>query len=218
MFSKSVVAMGLVALLATPAMAQQRGRGGFGMGRGGLTMLLSNASVQEELKLDDSQKEKAREFAEQAREKMTAAREELQNLSQDERMKKFRELSAESNAAARKFAGEALKPEQVKRLEQIELQVGGANAFAEESLQKKLGLNDEQKSAVASIIEASNQESREIFSNFQNDREGSMEKLRELRKSTLEKVQGKLTPEQKTKYTELLGSPFEIKFEGGPGR
>ena len=106
MFSKSLVALGLAAVLTTPAMAQQRGRGGFG--RAGLSMLLSNASVQEELKLDDSQKDKAREFAEKAREKMTAARDELQGLDQEERMKKFREMAAESNAAARKFAATSL--------------------------------------------------------------------------------------------------------------
>jgi len=212
MFSKSLVALGLAALMTTPAMAQQRGgRGGFGFGRAGLSMLLSNTSVQEELKLDDSQKEKSREFAEKAREKMTAARDELQSLSQDERMKKFREMAAESNAAARKFAGETLKPEQVKRLEQIELQVGGANAFAEEGLQKKLTLTDDQKSAVASINESSMQSMREIGQDV--DVQERMEKMREIRSKALDEVKGKLTDEQKTKYTELLGSPFEIKFE-----
>jgi hypothetical protein len=216
MFSKSLVALGLAAVLTTPAMAQQRGRGGFGFGRAGLSMLLSNASVQEELKLDDSQKDKAREFAEKAREKMTAAREELQGLDQEERMKKFREMAAESNTAARKFAAETLKSEQVKRLEQIELQVGGANAFAEEGLQKKLSLTDDQKSAVASINESSMQELREIGRDV--DFQERMEKTREIRSKALDSIKGKLTDEQKTKYTELLGSPFEIKYEAPGGR
>jgi hypothetical protein len=216
MFSKSLVALGLAAVLTTPAMAQQRGRGGFGMG-GGLSMLLSNSGVQDELKLDDSQKEKARAFAEQAREKRTAARDELQGLDQEERMKKFREMAAESNAAARKFAGETLKPEQIKRLEQIELQVGGANAFAEEGLQKKLNLTADQKSAIASINESSMQEMREIGRDV--DFQERMEKMREIRSKALDEIKGKLTDEQKTKYTELLGSPFEYKPEfGGRGR
>ena len=65
---------------------QQRRGGGFGFGgRGGLPMLLSNASVQEELKMDDAQKEKANELGEKTREKMMAAREELQGLDQEER-------------------------------------------------------------------------------------------------------------------------------------
>lgn len=212
MLSKSVMALGLAALMVTPVMAQQR-RGGGGFGRGGLSMLLSNTSVQEELKLDDSQKAKAREIGEKAREKMTAAREELQNLSQEERGKKIRELSTEANESAHKAAGEFLKPEQLKRLHQINLQVSGANAFEEEHLQKKLDITSEQKTEIASIVQASNAEMREIFQGAQNDREAAMEKLREHRKETLSKIQAKLTPEQKTKYTELLGSPFEIKFE-----
>jgi len=214
MLSKSVMALGLAALMATPVMAQQR-RGGGGFGRPGLSMLLSNTSVQEELKLDDSQKERAKEIGEKAREKMTAAREELQNLSQEERGKKFRELSTEAIASAHAAAKEFLKPEQLKRLHQINLQVSGVNAFEEEHLQKKLNITDEQKTAIAEIVKTSNEEARGLFSQnaSQDDRQAAMEKMRELRKEALTKVEGKLTAEQKTQYTELLGSPFEVKFE-----
>src|SRR5271157_4008098 len=74
--SKTIVALGLAALMAGPALAQQGrgggGRGGFG-GGGGIGMLLSNASVQQELKLDATQIEKAKEVADKAREKFTAS-------------------------------------------------------------------------------------------------------------------------------------------------
>ncbi len=218
MLSKSVVALGLAALMTVPAMAQQQRRGGgpgFGGGRGiSLGMLLSNTSVQEELKLDDAQKAKAREIGEKAREKFTAARESLQNLDEAERGKKLQELTHEANAEARKAAAEFLKPEQGKRLREIALQTGGASAFEQEHLQKKLNITSEQKTEIASIVQASNQEMREIF---QGDREGAMAKLREHRKATLSKIEAKLTPEQKAEYTKLLGAPFELKFEGGRG-
>ena len=69
---RGVVGLGLVALLAGPALAQ--GRGGFGMmGGGGVGMLIGNESVQKELKLDDTQVTKAKELAEKNREKMMAA-------------------------------------------------------------------------------------------------------------------------------------------------
>ena len=53
--------------------------------------------------------------------------------------------------------------------------------------------------------------------NMQSDPEGTRAKLHEHRKETLSKVESKLTDEQKTAYKEMLGAPFEIKFEGRPG-
>ena len=59
---RDMLGLGLVALLASPALAQGQGRG-FGMGGGGgLAVLIGNDSVQKELKLDDKQIEKAKEF------------------------------------------------------------------------------------------------------------------------------------------------------------
>ena len=56
---RTLVGLGLVAMLAGPAAAQQ-GRG-FGRGGGGnLATLAANTGVQKELKLDDQQVEKAK--------------------------------------------------------------------------------------------------------------------------------------------------------------
>ena len=96
--SKTIVALGLVALMAGPALAQQ-GRGGGGGrgygGGGGIGMLLSNASVQQELKLDATQIEKAKELSTRAREKVDS-RESSQGLEGHERFKKMREMSKEA--------------------------------------------------------------------------------------------------------------------------
>ena len=54
---------------------------------------------------------------------------------------------------------------------------------------------------------------RPIFQEFQDDREAAMKKMGELRKRTLAKIEGKLNDEQKKTWKELLGAPFEIKFE-----
>src|SRR5208283_5086355 len=87
--SKTIVALGLVALTAGPALAQQgRGGGGgrgFGGGGGNIGMLLSNPGVQQELKLEPAQIEKAKEVADKAREKLTASRESLHSLQGEER-------------------------------------------------------------------------------------------------------------------------------------
>jgi Spy/CpxP family protein refolding chaperone len=212
---KTMVALGVVALLAAPAMAQQ-GRGGGRFG-GGPAFLLGNASVQQELKLDAGQIDKAKAVAEKAREKFTAARESLQSLEGEERAKKQRELAAEVNADAHKAVKEFLKPEQVTRLYQITHQVQGAQAFTDEHVQKHLKLTDAQKSDIEGIVQASGQEMRKIFQENQGDREAITAKTTELRKETLAKVEAKLTDEQKASYKEMLGAPFEVKFEPRPG-
>ena len=121
--SKTIVALGLVALMAGPALAQQGRGGGRGMGGGGIGMLLSNASVQQELKLDATQIEKAKELSTKLREKVTAA---TQGLEGQERFTKMREMSKELNTEANTAAKEFLKPEQLHRLHQINHQVQGA--------------------------------------------------------------------------------------------
>jgi hypothetical protein len=212
---KTIVALGVVAFLAAPAMAQQ-GRGG-GRGFGSPAFLLGNASVQQELTLDAGQIEKAKEVAAKAREKMTAARESLQSLEGEEQAKKRRELTAEINSDTHKAVKEFMKPEQVKRLYQITHQVQGAQAFTDEHVQKHLKLTDTQKSDIEGIVTASGAEMRKIFQENQGDAEGIRTKMTELRKETLTKVEAKLTDEQKASYKEMLGAPFEVKFEPRPG-
>ena len=56
------------------------------MGMGGdLGMLIGNSGVQKELKLDDKQVEKAKEFADKTREQMREHFQELQGLEDAER-------------------------------------------------------------------------------------------------------------------------------------
>lgn len=221
MMFKSVAAFGLASLMALPVMAQgpRRGPGGPGGGFGGRTislgMLLSNKSVQDELKLDDAQKEKAAEVAKKAREAFESSRESLQNLDQAERGKKIQEITRAANREAYQAVGEFLKPEQRTRLREISLQANGANAFEQPYFQNMLKLTDDQKSAIATIIEDSNKGLRELFQS--GDRQNAAAKFREHRAATLEKIKEKLNDEQKAEYAKLLGSPFELKFEGGPG-
>jgi hypothetical protein len=197
-------------------MAQQ-GRGGgrgMGFGGGGIAMLLSNTSVQQELKLDATQVDKAKALATKIREKVTAA---TSGLEGQEKFAKMREMGKELNDEANKVAKEFLAPEQVKRLHQIQHQVQGAQAFTDEHVQSKLKLTDSQKSDIDAVVQASNTEMRELFQNMQSDPEGTRAKITQHRKDTLAKIEAKLTDEQKTTYKEMLGAPFEIKFEPRPG-
>lgn len=196
-----VIAVAIAALATTQSFAQRGpggGRGGFG-DRSGL-FLLGQDSVQSELKLTPDQTAQAKELLEKSRESMRGLRE----ASPQERRKKFEE-SASANEAAVKAL---LKPEQLTRLNQISLQVRGPMAFSDPQVAESLGLTSEQKDKIHGIHEKSREEMRSL------GREGGREKFEELRKSTSEKIQALLTPEQEAKWKALQGEPFkgEIQF------
>lgn len=205
---RTLLGLGLVALIASPAAAQGRGRF-FG---GNPAMLLNNASVQQELKLDDKQVEKGKELAEKAMEKMRESREALQGLEGEEQQKKRQEINREMTAWATKEMGEFLKPEQLNRLKQISYQQRGAMAFMDPVVAQKLNLSDSQKQDIREIQQSAREKmpSRE---DFQNDREAAMKKMQEVNKEILSQVEGKLNDEQRKTWKELLGAPFEIKYE-----
>jgi hypothetical protein len=201
------LSLSLVALLTSTAAAQGRGRMG-----GSLGFLLGNESVQKELKLDDKQVEKARECSEKAREEMQEKAQGLQDLEPEERRAKFMEIGRTVNASTLKAAGEFLKPEQITRLKQIANQQRGAQAFADPEVAKKLNLTDEQKKDIQTINTESMEEMRGIFQDTQ-DQDERRQKMTDLRKKTLEKAVAKLNDEQQKSWKELLGTPFEIKYE-----
>ena len=201
---RGVVGLGLVALLAGPALAQ--GRGGFGMmgGGGGISGLIGNESVQKELKMDDTQVTKAKELADKNREKMMASFAETKDLEKEERGKKIQEIMKEVNDSTVKAVAEFLKPEQVTRLQQCSYQVRGAQAFADPEVAKKLSITDAQKGEIKTITDEANEAAREIRQGIQDDREGSMKKLAEHNKETLSKVVAKLNDEQQKTWKEML--------------
>jgi Spy/CpxP family protein refolding chaperone len=207
---KAMFGLSLVALVASPAFAQ--GGRGFG-GGGGYGALIGNEGVQKELKLDDTQVTKAKEFAEKAREKQAEIRSKLEGLEGDELRTKRQELMKELNDEALKAFGDFLKPEQVKRLKQISYHQRGAGAFADPEIAKKLNLTDTQKSDIQAINQESMSQMREIFQSAGDDREAAQKKIAELRKETLEKAAAKLNDEQQKTWKELVGAPFEVRFQ-----
>lgn len=198
------LAAAIVAMAVSPALAQQRQRqpggrfgGGFG---GGVVYLLTQKSVQDELKLSEEQVKQVKEF----QEKQRADRPNFQGLEREEIQKKLAERrKAESEAIAK-----ILKPEQVKRARQIALQQQGARALNNEEVAKALNVTDEQKEKIRDIQRKSFEEMRGIGRG-----EEARTKIQELVKATNEKVLGVLTAEQKTKFKEMQGKPFTGKIE-----
>jgi Spy/CpxP family protein refolding chaperone len=211
MFGKLALAVGLTALLSTPAWAQ--GRGGFGGPGAGGAMLLVNKGVQEELKVTEDQASKLETLSQATRDKM---REAMQDVPQEERFQKMAEIGPKIQADVDKGLAEILKPEQVKRFHQIQIQAASYNAFSQPKVAEKLKLTDSQKAKIKEISDYARAARGEIFQSAQDDREGAMKKMQELNKTTFEKVTVLLTPEQKTEWKDLIGAPYEVKFTPRP--
>ncbi len=189
------------------AWAQGRGGGRFGGGFGAdLLGLLSQKSVQDELKLSDEQQKQATEA-----DTKRGGLEGLRDLSQAERQAKFQERTA----ASEKTAAEILQPEQLKRLKQISLQQQGAFAYERPEVSSALQLTNSQMDQLKAIQADAREKMRGAFQGGQPDRE----KIQAARKAVAEQAAGVLTDEQKTKWKELVGEPFtgEIVPPAGGG-
>ena len=207
-----LVAMVLVAG-ATQAWGQrgQGGRGGRGMGgfrgAGGNTlMLLSQKSVQTELKLSDEQVKKVDEQLEKQREAFAS----LRDLNREERQK-----------ASQAAVAEILKDDQLKRLKQISIQQRGGQALDDPEVAMALNLTAEQKDRIKAIQDAAQAEMRELFQAGAGggDRAELQKKGEATRAETSGKLLGVLTEGQQSKWKELQGEPFkgEIRPQFRPG-
>jgi hypothetical protein len=214
---KVFLALGLAALLASPALAQGQRKGGFGRGGGmfgGPGGLVSNKSVQKELKLTDDQAKKATEAVQAVREKHQEEFQGLRDLSPEERGEKMRELTKTMNDEQMKALADILNADQIKRLKQISLQARGNQAFADAEVQKDLKLTDDQKDKIKTINEDFGQEMRSLFQSG-GDFQENQKKMASMRKEAMDKVVAVLTDDQKKAWKDMTGEPFEVKFEAG---
>jgi Spy/CpxP family protein refolding chaperone len=200
------VVFGLAVLIASPALAQSKHSGrshgqrpqGF---YGASLFLLSQESVQKDLKLSDAQVTKIKD---------------LQN-KQHEAFKGFKDLSGQEKwtkmqaqaKANRKAIKEILTPEQKKRSKQISLQLAGARALRYKPVAEALKITTEQKDKIKAIWGEAFKEMGKLRGSKSQD---AHKKLAEIGKSTNEKVMNVLTSEQKAKYKEMTGEPFKGKI------
>jgi hypothetical protein len=213
------LALGLFALIVTPVFAQRQPMGGFGFGGPqGIAQLVTNKSVQEELKLTEDQIAKFKTASEEINSKYKAeldkAREAKDFKAQGEVRKTMNE---ESTKVLTKLAEDTLKPEQVKRLKQIELQVGGTRALVSNAdVQKALKLTESQIGEIKAINEDAQKDAMEVRKAAGKDREKQKEaqtKVAEINKDAAEKSLNKLTPDQKKQWIDMTGPKFDLKIE-----
>lgn len=206
-----------------------------GMGMGGrgvvnldqiMVGLVNREDVQKELALLPDQTD----ALQKVNEKMRGERPDFdfRNASEEERaafMTKMQAQMAERTKVAKEQLEELLLPDQFERLEQIAIQAAGVAALASPGLAEKLGLAKETTDKMAKDVEASAEKGREMMNAAMRDRdfEGVREKVEAMRKELNDKLIAHLSDEQKAKYEELKGKPFELaamlpgRGPGGPG-
>jgi hypothetical protein len=165
--------------------------------------VLSNKRLQDELKITAAQGEKLTPLAETFDAAQKAWRADRRN---------DRAAAATAHQAAqaesKKGVEAILTAEQARRLTQIERQVAGISAFLDETNAKELGLTDAQRGTVK---EAHLKRLRDGA----DARRGAIlgigdpKVLRQLDEAAAATVNAALTDEQKKKWEELLGEPFD---------
>lgn len=218
----SLFVMGLVMLsgLTSESLGQRPGGQGRGPGGrgfpggfgGGPLELLQRPDVQAELELLDDQKHEARKLAED----LNSRRRELfgqfrgGNQNEDDR-EALRERVREAFQKLNQDTEESLSfllPHQRTRLSQLEVQFrmrgGGAlGALSSRQVAENLKVSDEQR-------EKLRERGRELGQELRK-------KMAELQREFQDKLLAELEPEQRAKFQELVGDPFEFQDQG-PGR
>jgi hypothetical protein len=203
-----VLAAAAVALVASPVLAQRGPRGGM-MRMPGL-MLLTQKSVQEDLKLSEDQVKKLSEAAR----KQFEAFGKLQEVDEADRPKKMEEIRKEG----RKAVADILSKEQTKRLGEIRLQVERAAAFADPAVAKQLNFNDDQKKQLKAIQEEANKARTQILEDAGGDFQTAGPKIREAMQKANAKMMKVLNEDQQAKWKEMIGKPFKGQIRFGPPR
>jgi hypothetical protein len=213
----------LVVVVSATAQAQRFGGGQFQTP--GYT-LLTNKSVQEELKLSDEQKEKIKGIVDGIRAdtkgkggfgefKKDMSKEEMTKL-----FEKMAEQAKETNTKAMKQLLPLLKEEQVKRFKEIERQQMRTAIFTDADFAKEVGITDDQKEKIKGIVDEIGKDSREIQTAVRNkelDLKDGQKKIDAIRKDGLDRIMEVMKDEQKAKYKALMGETFEVKFDFGGG-
>jgi len=206
-------ALAAVLMMTLAAYGQDRprpaGQGRMGMGMGS-AMLLRNEAVQKELSITDEQMTKLKEVIEVPRGE-GGNRPNFRDMSDEEREKAMEEMAKRTAEQEKKIA-EILDEKQVARLKQVRRQVSGATGIVnDEELAKELSLTEEQTSKIRQTVQTLRESMREVGGGG-----GGFAEVREKMNAEVMKV---LTDDQKAKYKELLGEPFDVSQlrRGGPG-
>jgi hypothetical protein len=165
-------------------------------------MLLRQKSVRDELKIDREESKKILEFTHKQHE----AAEATSKLPKEQQKARWDSMGKENE----EFLSKALKPEQRKRLEQIALQTASLLMVSRPEVARQLNITKEQEGQITKLQEDARKKFHELRE--AGNKAGLDEKLAELRNHNHEALAKLLTEDQKRKWKELVGAPFNGKL------
>lgn len=177
----------------------------------GMPFIVFRDKVLDELKVSDEQKEK---LLEHVMEQIMETGPFLDSLAKtgEEREKKLNEHRKNAQEKLAKVLKETLKAEQLKRLRQIALQQERAFALGQAELVKDLKITDEQRKQFVAITQEFQKEVQPLMKEAQSG--GKPEELRpkivKIRDEYGKKLEALLTDEQRKKWGDMLGKPFDL--------
>ena len=215
-----MIALFVVSAVFVVEAQQPRTGGGFGQINTN-NAVLNNKDLQEELKITDAQKEKFKGVSDKQTEATKKRGEAFKDAAGDK--DKLKELFADMqkdneklNEEIKKVVEDTLNADQKKRLAQIDLQVKGIRAFTDEKIAKDMSMTESQTSKVKSIMEEYAKDSKELGGGkgggkgFDKEKAAENQKKREkLNKAAMADIEDALTPDQKAKWKEMVGAPFD---------
>jgi len=213
---KVLLTVALVALLALPLFAQF---GRIGGGKMDATALISNKSVQDELKLDDDQKKMLKDATDA---RNTGFREAFQ---EEDKQAAFKKVTEEFTKSVKKVL-DKLSDKQTKRLTEIEIQVAtkGKNptVFTNATVQKELKLTSKQKDTIKDAITDMEKDFKELDDDAKGDFKkmgANFKKKQEMSGDVYGKITKALSDDQTKTLEKLGGDKFELKQDfGGFGK
>jgi hypothetical protein len=202
----------LVAVCATTAPAQQRGRGGFGPTP--MTSIAANESVQKELGTSSDLAKKLTSLRDDYRaaavkEYQTAGinLQDFQNLTAEQRQK-MADIAVKLNEEFDPKVKELVGADPYKRLQQIQLQTNlryqGPSALTGKSVAAELNLTDDQKQKLTAVAAEFGRRQRELQGG------GGGEAFTKLREERTTKTMEVLNDSQKEKLKSLQGNTFDV--------
>lgn len=202
--SQCVLTFGCVAVGVSVGMADDAGTK-IGAPNAILHSLLQSKQIPEELKMSPDQIRSGVRLARTIGTKYDVMFASINTLDDDERIRQQQELVKPIQVEWEQSLNEILRPDQVRRFRQIELQLRGYFAFEERIVREAVGFSDDQERQIDMVIKEYDRQKRE------RPTDARPESPDPLRETTLKRLGEIMTKSQRSRWSELVGSPFELR-------